>query len=376
MTNGWLASFILASASLFAEENLFEVAKMEGPTASPTQNEKTIEPMAAPTIAAYASPARIDVHGRWDLYVQGSFLYWQPTQDNIDYAYTCPNPSSITGTVDAPAINKVVNFDTSYQPAFQVGLGMSFDCDDWDTFLQYTWFHTNNRSSVIAPPGGGLIVIRGLPFENQVNSFFQNANAQWNLKMDFIDWELGRSYYLGKKLTFRPWFGLRAAWIRQKFNSLFFKPANPDLFTPEVTLTQADQTVSWGLGGEAGVTANYLFGKGFRVVGEFYGDLLYTHYRLTTHGLSQGQTSPTFDLQQTHYWSIRPHIDLELGLGWGSYFSQNRYHFDLTATYGFQVFWNQNMFRHFTDSQMFGSSSLPNGNLYIQGLTVTARFDF
>ena len=39
-----------------------------------------------------------------------------------------------------------------------------------------------------------------------------------------------------------------------------------------------------------------------------------------------------------------PSFDLELGLGWGSYFWGNRYHFDIQAGYDFQVFFSRTSF--------------------------------
>ena len=54
----------------------------------------------------------------------------------------------------------------------------------------------------------------------------------------------------------------------------------------------------------------------------------------------------------------------------------NDYHIDFSAGYGFQVFFNQNMFRHFNDDQMSANSRSPYGNLYIQGLTIAFKLDF
>jgi hypothetical protein len=76
--------------------------------------------------------------------------------------------------------------------------------------------------------------------------------------------------------------------------------------------------------------------------------------------------------------TLRTHLDLEFGIAWGSYFDNNNWHVDLSAGYGFQVFFNQNMFRWFA-STYYGSvaqSVSPNGNLYMHGLTASARFDF
>ncbi len=42
---------------------------------------------------------------------------------------------------------------------------------------------------------------------------------------------------------------------------------------------------------------------------------------------------------------------------------------------GFQVFFDQNMFRHW-DGLLPALNTTPHGNLYINGLTFYARFDF
>jgi hypothetical protein len=67
-------------------------------------------------------------------------------------------------------------------------------------------------------------------------------------------------------------------------------------------------------------------------------------------------------------------MELGLGLGWGSYFAHNTWHFDLAATYDFHVFWGENVMRAFRDlvSNVEGTP----GNLFMHGLTLTTRFDF
>ncbi len=73
---------------------------------------------------------------------------------------------------------------------------------------------------------------------------------------------------------------------------------------------------------------------------------------------------------------LRAHADFELGLGWGTYFDNNNWHIDFSATYGFQIFWDQNMFRNFESSVAPAKSFAPNGNLYVHGVTLNADFDF
>jgi hypothetical protein len=80
------------------------------------------------------------------------------------------------------------------------------------------------------------------------------------------------------------------------------------------------------------------------------------------------------DVKENHINTLRPHIDLEWGMGWGTYFCNHSWHVDFAATYGFQVFWNQNMFRSSTGPNY--RYLMPNGDLYVHGLTLTAKLDF
>jgi hypothetical protein len=68
---------------------------------------------------------------------------------------------------------------------------------------------------------------------------------------------------------------------------------------------------------------------------------------------------------------------MEMGFGWGRYFDNNNWHFDLSAAYDWQVFFNQNMLHSFSSSyEMIAKNTTVNGNLYVQGCTITARLDF
>ena len=67
--------------------------------------------------------------------------------------------------------------------------------------------------------------------------------------------------------------------------------------------------------------------------------------------------------------------DAQAGFGWGMYLCDQQYHIDLSATYEFQVYWNQNMINWYSAS-LIGLNGTSPGNLYFQGLTVNATFDF
>jgi len=243
---------------------------------------------------------------------------------------------------------------------------------------QYTWFHNTNSSSSNAPANTATEIKSILPSWGAPGGFFgtfgplyKSVSQKWELDMDLIDLDLGRWYYVGTKLTFRPSLGLRAALIKQDVDMQYTSTTN--------TLKIDSETKSWGLGPKVALDANWNIGCGFRVYGNGEADLLYTRYTTLSSHLTNTDhaafASNVYDTQD-NVGTVRSHIELETGLGWGTYLNCNRWYLDFSAGYDFQVFFDQNMFRFFADTNMQGKSLNPNGNLYLQGLTMKARLDF
>ena len=46
-----------------------------------------------------------------------------------------------------------------------------------------------------------------------------------------------------------------------------------------------------------------------------------------------------------NYTTMRPVMDLGLGIGWKKYLSHNTYCIDFAASYDFSMYWGQNMMR-------------------------------
>ena len=220
--------------------------------------------------------------------------------------------------------------------------------------------------------------------------------------MDLADLMTGREYYVGTKFVFKPSFGLRGAFIRQKLIDSFaglpgaggsgglHSQTDAPAFGGDTTLSidgiSQFWNRSWAVGPKMGLDISWKLGSGFRAIGNGSADILYTRYNglknnsfvhfTFTDGMADYYTVTTLRTKQKNLGLLRTHLDLELGFGWGMYFYENQKHFDIAATYNFQVFFNQNMFRQFTDGNPYGNSILPNGDLFVQGLNVACRFDF
>jgi hypothetical protein len=130
------------------------------------------------------------------------------------------------------------------------------------------------------------------------------------------------------------------------------------------------------LGPRGGAQAKWHLGSGFRVEGDMASSLLFTQYtKVQSFADPLLFTVRPYQVNYTNYNTLRFDTDMSLGMGWGSYFDCRKYHFDLLATYDFQIFWNQNMMRMLVD-EFQGTISASTHHLYLQGLTVKAEFDF
>jgi len=325
--------------------------------------------------AAYNYPSRTVTRCPWDVFFDVSFIYWQPTQENMELGLLT---TTYTGTSKSQELNPTFN----YKPGFKIGLGGNFDHDNWDMHGEYTWFHNTNSSSTGLPVSeagvvNGINPAWGSPNANYgTSNSYSTAAQKWTLDMDLLDLDLGRWYYVGTKLTCRPSFGLRGAVIKQQANQTY---TNDNVLVGTVnTLTVKNKSNSWAIGPKFALDSNWVIGSGFRLFGNAEADVLYTRYTKLSSDLKNTSVTfvPEVFTKQSSVGTLRTHIDLVTGLGWGTYIDCNNWYLDFSAGYEFQVFFDQNAFRFFSDNVMHGKSFAPNGNLYLQGLTLTARLDF
>jgi len=311
--------------------------------------------------AAYNAGARVEVRTCWDAFLTGTFLFWHASQDGMDIAY----PTTIISVIpEVPQNSGFITQHFNYQPGFKCGLGFNFSDDKWVGLFEYTYFRMKKSNSPKEPP----VDIRGGTPVWQTTNWLDNSPAaviistKWKLKLDILDGTLSRPYYEGRKLTVQPFVGMRTAWLRQRFNISVIE------YSSYATVSH-NQSNSWMIGPRAGCKGSWLLGKGFRFEGDFAGDLLYTRFNTVKH--RQDSESIKFH----HLFQIRPSADMELGLGWGSYFDQQNYHFDLLATYCFNVMWGQNQMRSLADDYQTHNGAEA-GDLQIHGVNASVRLDF
>jgi hypothetical protein len=314
-------------------------------------------------------------------------------QSGMDLAR--PAQGTITaGVVDAVAPSavgqQILTQKFQYKPGFQVGLGWMSPIDNWVFYAEYTWLHgTTHTSGTASAPGVATVGGAALPqngvwipsswFGDFANDNATTISSKWRYKIDIVDAQVSRPFYSGTNFLVEPFFGLRGAWIRQHMNLTANELQTLGNVAVAGPSRKADyNSRSSAVGPRVGMNGNWHFGWGLRFIGNAAASILFTGYDVKQNVQSPDalgvnrfpQSAKIKDLN-----SLRPNFDLSLGLGWGSYLFCRKFHADISATYDFSVFWEQNMMRYLADTTFAGTHASP-ANLYLQGLTIQTRFDF
>lgn len=328
------------------------------------------------------SPARIAVNRTWDFNLSATFVYWTAKEQGMDVAIV-RDYSDNTGVL---SLLKNYPVNSSYHPGFKIGLGMNCGkLDNWVVNAEYTHFN-NEQHNAVSRLASQRLVPALLSYDVASDQNFTSSKGSWKNDIELIDVQLSRPFYSGKKLTFSPFVGLRSGWIDQSFRGYYSAYLPPDDNGYDISSHLKQD--SWLLGPRLGCNGEWLLGSGFRLIGNAAGALFYQHFNAH---LSDYYT--TFDIVEivdapdTYYREItntvNPNLDCELGLGYGTYFSHDSWHFDLIASYSFQVFFYQN---HLTSLSVDSANVAPDvdvyldtytpANLILHGLNVSMRFDF
>ncbi len=326
--------------------------------------------------SAYNEPANYELSPcPWDFWLDASFTYWIAYQEGMDLAQSTVDLTAVA--VDIPERTSTLFQDTAWKPGFKVGLGMDFDHDNWSGYAEYTWFRSRTSTSSVAPEGPvGSIDPRWVINNWELNQTgtATSISSNWRLRMDILDAALTRPYYQGTHLIVAPFGGLRATWIRQDLRIHPAIASGTGIIVAEPTYHY--KSSSWAIGPRAGFQGEWHLGWGFRFEGDVAGAISFTRYTNisgfvdsdTVGGRARGAS-------YSDYNTLRFNNDMNAGIGWGDYFDCRNYHFDLLLTYDFQIFWNQNMMRVLADN-IDEETSVSAHNLYLQGVTLRAQFDF
>jgi hypothetical protein len=329
------------------------------------------------------------------LYLSGEYLNWRAQEGGLYYVQggrSIPvQDAYVPGGVGPAFDGDLKRIEMKWDPGLRVSLGMHFKNRNWDLEGTWTYFKTDSISNY----DGYSLSLSGVSTiqtsENISNygifdmDSVNDPQAKWNLNMNLADLSLKAPFWFGKKFSVTPFLGGRGSWITQDFDidvnydtSWQRQPPTHPTNTPIAKGKTTNKTNFRGGGIRSGAEANFHLGSGFSLFTFASGSLIFGRAHSFYKHVEFDENNSELLIAQTQdqfYMGI-PVIQYILGFKWDLLFADQRCHL------GLQVGWEQNIWFSLNQIDRF-FHKLPemhfkqeNSNLALQGLSVSARFDF
>lgn len=297
-----------------------------------------------------------------------------------------------------PVRNIVINTsrtrkpDFKYDPGFRLGLSNNCLCDCWDFAVNWTSFHT--KASVI----GTTDVANGITFisdwERIIGVNPLTSEGRYTLNLDLVDLEFGRKFYTSSCFVLRPQFGLRFARINQNYRIKSELNANPESLLITFASDVKSRSNFLAIGPRVGLDVELDIGCGLVLFGEAAGAIVFGKFdnhareRLQNYA-TVGSSIGTFEYEanSSAQRNSRTFTDIVIGFKWDRCFQWcNRCHpVSIAFVWEHHAFYDMNNFDfaargvELIDGASVaptGTAARKQGDLYTQGLTLSATFGF
>ncbi|QVL57171.1 MAG: MOMP family protein [Simkaniaceae bacterium] len=304
--------------------------------------------------------------------LEAEFLWWRASLDNLEYA------AKVNGSIDfnTGIFNLGGDFklpDFKFDPGVRVSAGYDFGPKNWDLFARWTYHYTDPTSSTSRPTNSTDTFIIALKEfyaadNSQIEVVVDSARTKWKNQLNVLDLEMGYDYFFSNRFSFRPNFGLKAAWLDMDYD-VNFGNANigTNFLQPRfIDVQLRNKSDYWGVGPQVGLDGNLHMGWGFSLYSRVSGALLYGAYKTR---LSQSDSEgSSFRLSNSSEYRQRAMAQIVAGIEWAKCFS-NGVLLAFNLGWEGQYWWNQNEMRIIVDAQ-------PTGDLTLTGLDAGIRLDF
>jgi hypothetical protein len=330
-------------------------------------------------------------------YTEAAFIYWQAEEDGLDYAIR----EALTGSQNF--VEKIKDLNFEWSPGFQVGGGYRFSYDNWDFRLLWTWLYSDAESSISQDIKFGEPMFSSWESAS-LGQLVTHAKAKWNLHYNTLDFEIGKNYFISRKIALRPHIGLRGAIIdqdyRASYQGAFRTQASPIQLPQNFSIVPTQMKASndfMGLGTRLGAGSQWHFNKHWNLTASIAAALLYGHFDVDQkyNGKTiQAVTKATAHLldavtqSDRDFNRIRANLEAAIGLQWETCFNEGRQRLAIETGYQLNEWFRQNELMR-TDSAIavppLGSNVVNNvrvvnrhehGDLQLQGVYFKLRADY
>ncbi len=315
----------------------------------------------------------------WGVIVFGEWLYWVPHAEGFQYGVQSEDFSGRPPFLETDILKgvhgKVSQVNPNYSTGYRFGLDIKMPHDNWDLYASWSQFQ-NHRHDAIEQKFRKVIWPSFLVNLNVPKAL--SAKAKWELEYSVLDVDLGRSFFVAKHLSIRPFFGFQAAWIEQEFTVKYLDV----IFLGGATvpgIRSHNHNKFQGYGMRVGLDTKWPISWGFSLLGNFSTSLLFSkvdvsRFEKIIHGFPR-----TVLKDEIH--NTLPVIEMMGGICWETQFFKNRCYFSLSAGWEEQVWFQQVQTSASVNTNGFGDANVGDsldraGNLTLSGWTVGAKFGF
>ncbi len=330
----------------------------------------------------------------YGFYLTADFLWWRT--ENHGYSFAFDQQDSLAN------IGKVQRINPKWDPGFRVGLGWNSDYDGWDVLFNWTWMYNHAKTTRIRndltvaeittqgyypqwPITSTLLQnSTNLPLLASGHFNFRQVDAKSNIHLNAIDFELGRSFYATRRFSLRPHWGVRGAFIDQKFSNVFSDPLINPVALARLLGTQPAFAFDgknnwWGVGPRAGMFSEWHLCSGFSILGKAAGALMYGQTRVSSVTQTVPFLTDTYVVirkASEHFDQLVPNLQMMLGLQWGTCFNCDSMYFGMNVCWETNYWWNQFNLPASVDLFDAPLPSIGNQPLTQEGLTINLELDF
>jgi Legionella pneumophila major outer membrane protein precursor len=290
-------------------------------------------------------------------FLTADMLWWHVDEGGTDYAQlfqALPLSSSENGVH-----NRRLTFKWDF--GFRAGIGKQFIHDNWDLFLNFTWFRAKNSSASSLHSSDFLSPLTVIPLKEA-----SQVKLHWNIHFYTLDLNLGRSYFASPQLALHPYVGIKAAWITQHIRG------RETVFFPlQAALKTRQKNAFWGVGPALGLEGKWFLDYGLHLFASGGGALLWGDFDVRHKEIAPSLPHRfNLDIHQ-----IAPVIQLQIGIGYETNIHHDTYRLGISCRYETQYWWDQNQMPYFSSQRGIQFRRYAE-DLSLQGITLDVRFDF
>lgn len=324
-------------------------------------------------------PALLTEYCCGDLYFNADLLVFKPCEDGLAYGIRRTQTFSPVAPLNTSITNKLKTPHLTWDAGVRLGLGFNPRGASWSPYLSWTHFDTSSKNHLNTTGLEGTEAVTVYPNYGANNlGLPTNLRNKFKLHTDWLDFEIGKGFYLGECVLFRPHIGARGVWIGQKIRTSY----DDAIASTAVDFTGVIRLKDFYEGGglRAGFDLNWDLGCGVSFIGSTAGSVLFGSQRIRESDSAvttiAGTTTTSFYSGNNKFCSCKGAFDLLVGFRWDQVLF-DCYYVGLQVSYEHHLFMNQNRFFNYSSNPLAtGIYDGSRGNLALHGFSVSANVRF